>query len=117
MKTILIPHDATILIVEDDIGRRSWFLSRYRLPGAYLAHEPAQAIELVRRIEPTWVWLDFDLGLGKNSLDVAAFLRDTGYDGRVIVHSQNDFGRLSLKQFLPRAEVHVFGTFEIRRTR
>jgi DNA-binding response OmpR family regulator len=116
MKTLSIPHDAAVLVVEDDISRRAWFLSRYRLPGAYLAHEPAQAIDLIRRIEPDVVFLDFDLGLGVNSLKVGAHLRDSKYNGRVIIHSQNDFGRLSLAQFCRGAEIVPFGTFEVQRT-
>jgi DNA-binding response OmpR family regulator len=115
MKTLSIPHDAAVLVVEDDISRRAWFISRYRLPGAYLAHEPAQAIDLIRWIEPDVIFLDFDLGVRINSLEVAAYLRDSKYNGRVIVHSQNDFGRLSIAQFLPQAEIYVFGTFMILR--
>jgi CheY-like chemotaxis protein len=115
VKVLTVPQDAAVLIVEDCPNRRRWFLSQLRLSGAYLAHESAQAIDLIRRIEPDVVFLDFDLGLGRNSLDVAAYLRDSKYNGRVIVHSQNDFGRLSLAQFLPQAEIYVFGTFMILR--
>jgi hypothetical protein len=44
VKTLLIPHNAIVLVVEDDISRHAWSLSRYRIPGAYLAHEPAPGV-------------------------------------------------------------------------
>lgn len=116
MKTLHIPHGVTTVIVEDDMSRRHWFLSSFRLPAAYLAHDPQQAIELIRGVEPELIFLDYDLGSRVNSLDVAAYLRDSQFAGRVIVHSQNDLGRMSLKQFLPCAEVMPFGSFEILRT-
>jgi hypothetical protein len=116
MKTILIPN-VSVLVVEDSLARRHWFLSRYRLPEAFLAHEPVQAIDIIRQFEPQVCFLDYDLGVGINSLEIAAYLRDTKYGGRVILHSQNDFGRMSLAQIIRNVEIAPYGTFEIVRTR
>jgi hypothetical protein len=115
-KAISIPAFAPTLVVEDDIGRRHWFLSRYRLPNAFLAATPDQAIRIIRQFEPTILFLDYDLGLGFSSEDVARFLLESDYRGQVYIHSQNDFGRQVLKRILPTATIMPYGTFEFATT-
>jgi hypothetical protein len=112
MKIISIPASTPALIVEDDIGRRYWFLSRYRLPHAFLAATSDQAIRLIRELEPT-VFLDYDLAPGITSESVARFLAATNYRGQVFIHSENPFGREVLKRILPAATVVPYGTFEV----
>jgi len=111
-KIFSIPTSESTLILEDSIGRRHWFLSRYRLPHAFLAATPDQAIRLIRELEPT-VFLDYDLALGVTSEPVAHFLAACEYPGRVFIHSENPFGREVLKRILPAAAVVPFGTFEV----
>jgi Cyclic-phosphate processing Receiver domain len=115
MKLITIPASEPTLILEDDIGRRHWFISRYRLPHAFLASTPDQAIRLIRELEPT-VFLDYDLAPGITSESVARFLAESDYAGQVYIHSQNDFGRQVLKRILPTATVVPYGEFEIQTT-
>src|SRR5271163_302061 len=107
-KIISVPASESTLILEDDIGRRHWFLSRFRLPHAFLAATPDQAIRLIRELEPT-VFLDYDLAPGVSSEPVAHFLAAINYAGQVYIHSQNDFGRQVLKRILPSATVVPFG--------
>jgi hypothetical protein len=114
-KIISIPASTPTLILEDSIGRRHWFLSRFRLPHAFLAANSDQAIRLIRELEPT-VFLDYDLAPGISSEPVAHFLAESNYIGQVFIHSQNDFGRQVLKHILPMATVVPFGEFEIQTT-
>lgn len=44
---------------------------------------------------------------------VAYFLAQIRFAGRVVIHSVNDEGAAEMKYWLPDAEVHPFGTFEI----
>jgi len=76
-RILSIPASESTLILEDSIGRRHWFLSRYRLPHAFLAANSDQAIRLIRELEPTTLFLDFDLGSGVSSEPIAHFLAAT----------------------------------------
>lgn len=115
-KIISIPTSVPTLILEDNIERRHWFLSRYRLPHAFLAATPDESIQIIRQFEPTILFLDYDLALGMSSEPVARFLKASNYAGQVYIHSQNPFGREVLKRILPSATVIPFGEFEIQTT-
>jgi hypothetical protein len=111
-KIISIPASTPTLVVEDSIARRHWFLSRFRLPHAFLAATSHQAIRLIRELQPT-VFLDYDLGLGISSEPVARYLAESNYTGQVFIHSENPFGRAVLKRILPSAAVTPYGSFEV----
>jgi hypothetical protein len=112
---ITIPHEAVIVCVEDDLARRHFYISRNRMPEAYLAHDPADAVELIRDLSPTHLFLDYDLKPGVDSMPVAEYLARTGFAGEVVITSQNPFGQAVLGRLLPRAVVAAFGSFDIRR--
>jgi Cyclic-phosphate processing Receiver domain len=113
MKMISVPVGACVLVADDSIERRHWFLSRYRLPHAYLAANSDQAIKIVEQVKPSIVFLDYDLGPGVSSEPVARFLAESNYVGQVYIHSENPFGREVLKRMFPAAAVIPYGSFEI----
>jgi hypothetical protein len=115
VRTIKVPHGAVILCVEDDISRRNFYISRHRMPEAYLAHDPGEAVELIRDLKPSWIFLDYDLKPGVDSMPVAEYLLRTGFAGEVVITSVNPFGQAVLGKLLPRAVVAPFGTFDIVR--
>ena len=110
-----MPHEAVIVCVEDDLWRRNFYLSRRPMPDAYLAHEPADAIELIDRIKASWVFLDHDLAPGVDSTPIAEHLAATTFAGEIAITSENPFGIERLELILPRADVAPFGSFEIMR--
>jgi hypothetical protein len=113
---LTIPRSASVLIVENDIGRRSWFLSAYRIPQAFVCDDCDSAIRIIRQFEPSTVFLDWDLAFGVSSEPVARFLAEMNYSGQVFVHSENPFGVDVLKRIIPAAKTAMFGQFEILRT-
>lgn len=112
----MVPHAAVIVCVEDDLWRHNFYLSRHRMPDAYLCHDPADAVELIDRIKPTWLFLDHDLALGVDSIPIAEHLAATNFSGEIVITSENPFGIERLKTILPRAIVAPFSTFEIVRS-
>jgi hypothetical protein len=114
MRLIEVDADDTVLVVEDSLQRRNWFLSRYRIPHAYLADTARQAKECFDQIAPDVVFLDWDLHCF-TSEDFARRLAAMNFSGQVIVHSTNPFGMEVLKKILPAAAVRPFGLFDILR--
>ncbi len=116
LREIEIPTGASVLVVEDSIARRHFFLSCHRIPQAFLADNPDRAIDLVSNFGPfDFVLLDWDLSLGVTSEPVARFLAEMKYSGQIFVHTENPFGQQVLGRILPAAAVIPFGQFEIRR--
>lgn len=117
MRQITIMASAACLVVDDDLSRRHFFLSAHRLPGAYLAHEPALAIQILKQGAIDVVFLDYDLAPGLSSEPIAWHLAEmkTGTEAQVFIHSANPFGQEVLKEILPRATIVPFGSFEIQR--
>jgi hypothetical protein len=118
MKTLTIPNDATVVCVDDSTARRAWFLSRYRVPGAYLASDCETAIRVINQCDPSVVFLDYDLIPPETSEAVARHLANAKFEGtRIIIVSQNPFGQEVLRGILKGAEIAPFGSFElVRRT-
>lgn len=117
LRTIEIAASAAVLIVDDSIKRRNWFLSSYRIPQAHVAHTSEGAIETIRRFGPDFTFLDFDLcpATATDSRPVAEYLRDANYAGKVFITSANPFGVECIRRILPQAQVARFGEFEILR--
>lgn len=113
---LTIPKSASVLIVENDIGRRSWFLSAHRIPQAFVCDDPYEAIRIVQQFKPEMIFLDYDLAVGVTSEPIAKHLAETAFKGRIFVHSENPFGVEVLKQILPNAITTRFEGFEILRT-
>jgi hypothetical protein len=98
MRSLHIPPDAAVLIVEGDLRRRHWFLSSMRIPQAYVARTTDGAIEMIDRLKPDFVALDFDLGVGIDTKPVAEYLRNIGFSGRIVIISENSFGQMGFKK-------------------
>jgi hypothetical protein len=116
VRIVKIPKDAVSLVLDEDLRRRNWFLSSLRMPDAHLAHDAARAIDMVKRIEFGFIWLDYELGPGLDSIPVAEHLRDTRFAGAIYVHSQNPFGVGRIRRVLPTARVMAWGSFEVQRS-
>jgi CheY-like chemotaxis protein len=103
MKAIRVPQDAVVLCVDDDLARRHFYLSKHRLPDVFVAHEVAEAIELIDRVKPSWIFLDYDLAPGIDSTAIAEHLSATNFAGTVVIVSENPFGQAVLSKLLSRA--------------
>lgn len=118
MKNISIPRNAAVLIVEDSIQRRGFFLSRNRIPGAFVSSDPQDAIDILTRFNfIDTVFLDYDLGLGVSSEAVARTIAQLPIQPKVYIHSANPFGRMVLSEILPNAKIAVYGEFEITQSK
>jgi hypothetical protein len=85
------------------------------MPDAFLAHEPADAVELIDRIKASWVFLDHDLAPGGDSTPIAEHLAATNFAGEIAITSEDPSAIERLEMILPRAVVAPFGSFEIMR--
>jgi CheY-like chemotaxis protein len=115
MKTLEIPEGATILVVEDSVTRRHFFVSQHRAPDAFLAYTPSQAISLLKSMAFDFVFLDFDLEGTHKTTEVAQWIAQNRYPASVVVHSTNPWGWTVLSRILPAATVQPFGSFEVMR--
>jgi hypothetical protein len=109
-----ISSNATVMIVDDDLRRRSWFLSSMRVPQAYLAHTVSAAVEIIDRIEPNFIALDYDLAPTVDSTPIAENLRAIDFRGSDLIHSENPFGQ-GVRRIPPSARAQPFGSFDIVR--
>ncbi|MGA3293788.1 MAG: hypothetical protein ABSE45_07370 [Candidatus Acidiferrales bacterium] len=113
-KIISIPATSTVLVVEDKIDRRAWFVSRYRVPRALLASTAVEANRTLSQFLIDVVFLDYDGEKpGETFEPVARYLSTTNYRGKIFIHSLNTFGAQVLKRILPSAALVPFGDFEI----
>ena len=116
---IRIRGSATVFILEDSETRLQWFLQR--LTAARHCSNVEDALESVALLDRESVaFLDHDLNWRDaaghkpgSGVRVASFLARNGFRGRAIIHSVNEEGAAEMKRWLPNAEVHPFGTFEI----
>lgn len=69
---------ATVLCAEDDLRRRNFYSSPYRLPDAYLTHEIVATVELIDRVKRKHRFLDFDLQPGVDTTVIARISRAPG---------------------------------------
>src|SRR5215813_2180359 len=113
-----LPPDSSIFILEDSEDRQKWFFQR--VPDARFHSVVEETIEFLSTFSPDVCFLDCDLdwkeslpGRVQGGIRVAAFLARIGYTGRIVIHSVNEQGAQRMKDLLPHAEVHPFGTFEI----
>jgi hypothetical protein len=124
METLLLPNtpatrlisvsrETPVLVLDDSIGRRNWFLSKHRVPRSFVAATNESAIRIVNSFKPEFIFLDFDLGLGVSSEPFAKHLREISFTGDIVIHSDNPFGREVLSRILPAAKILPFGSFEI----
>lgn len=112
-----IPRDKNVLVLEDCTEQRiPWF--RARLPHALIIRNPLIAIEALRARDFHTVFVDFDCPCPqwRNGLDVALYLVEVRFTGRVIVHSSDMFGSARIGETLRREGIHTiiaeFGDFE-----
>jgi hypothetical protein len=111
----------TVLVVEDSLYRqlafRNWIGAAVKI-----VSRADTAIREIERRHFHWIFLDRDLqgGFGE---DVAAYLAEIKFTGRVIVHSGNPFGARLIQKLLSEADVAheivpfgIFGIFRSHKT-
>jgi CheY-like chemotaxis protein len=123
LKTIRIPTNSKVFILEDMEERILWF--RQKLKGAKdvgLCKTATGAIALLQIARFDIVFLDHDLGFldaaditrpDGNGKEVARYLRESKFPGMVVLHSLNQPARNIMSGILPQAHIAPFGTFDI----
>jgi hypothetical protein len=118
-RTIQIPENATVFIVEDSRVRLQWFFER--LAKARYSSTVEDALPMLSLLdEDAFLFLDHDLNwhdaAGRkpgSGVRIAHFLAKRGFFGRTVIHSVNEEGSAEMKRLLPQAECYPFGTFEL----
>jgi hypothetical protein len=87
-----------VLVVEDSLSRVQQF--KKQVPNARLAATSAAAIEAIRHEQYDLICLDRDLCNQTYGEDVARALVAGRFAGRVICHSENDFGARLIEKIL-----------------
>jgi hypothetical protein len=114
---ISIEDSSSVLVVEDSFDRIPWF--RHSLPHATIVRHPLNGIDALSGHDFGIVFLDGDLLCPQcmDGGDVAKYLVDVRYPGRVIVHSHNYFLSRRMEEAFRKANItHIrvpFGDFEI----
>lgn len=124
---VTIPHDKTILIVEDNEIRIEWFKKRLEGAKFVICMTPQKALNVLGVHSFDIVFLDHDavpVFVPDDHRDndqltffrVAKLLKRVEYKGIVIIHSQNPVGAKRMQQELSEQQVYVmpFGQFELR---
>ena len=87
---IVIPQDHRVLCIEDTLHRQLRFLQQLG-PAVKIVSRAEDAIEALRE-RFDWIFLDYDLGLGRTSEEVARYLVSVQFTGSIVIHSSNPFG-------------------------
>jgi hypothetical protein len=121
-KTVIrLPANATIFVLEDSPTRLEWFYERLGRVNVRYSSTVEDALEKLTDLDrEAFLFLDHDLNWmdagGRkpgSGVRVAHFVSKNGFAGRIVIHSVNEEGASEMKKWLPKAEVHPFGTFEI----
>jgi hypothetical protein len=94
-----------VLIVEDSLPRVIIF--KKCIPDAKLAVTATAAISAIQDERFDLICLDRDLSGGSYGEDVAHALVTRGFAGRVICHSENDFGSRLIEKILMDGNIRV----------
>jgi hypothetical protein len=119
--TIRVPANATVFLLEDSATRLEWFYERLGRLNVRYSSTVEDALEKLTDLDrEAFLFLDHDLNWmdagGRkpgSGVRVAHFVSKNGFAGRIVIHSVNEEGASEMKKWLPKAEVHPFGTFEI----
>lgn len=123
MKTIIrVPKLAFIFIVEDDLTRVGWFVSRLGSRIIGIHDKPEMAIKALQAFNLNKIdmfFLDHDLGGPFEppfTTDVAKYMfdQDPKIGKRTVIHSCNPAGADNLQKILPGSVKLPFGTFDIK---
>jgi CheY-like chemotaxis protein len=120
MRNFQIADSSKILVLEDDLWQRVPFF-RQRLPHATIVRNPQIALHALDARKFDMVFLDFNVPDPANltGLDVARHLVDSGFTGKVVIHSANYWGARSIERILRTNILTVraeFSTFDINGT-
>jgi hypothetical protein len=116
---IRVPADATVFLLEDSSLRLRWFCER--IQRIRYSSNVEHALEILSSMpRDSFLFLDHDLcwldAAGRkpgSGVRVAHYVAQNGFAGRIVIHSVNEQGAAEMKRWLPQAEVHPFGSFEI----
>jgi hypothetical protein len=118
---IRVPANSEVFILEDSGTRLQWFFERLNTLSVQYSSSVEDALSKLTHLDrEAFVFLDHDLcwrdAAGHkpgSGVRVAHFLAKSGFAGRIVIHSVNEEGAMEMKRWLPKAELHPFGTFEI----
>jgi hypothetical protein len=118
---IRVPESAKIFIVEDDLRRIGWFISKLGCRIIGLHDKPVNAIAALNMLNITEIdmfFLDHDLGGPFEppfTTEIAEFMfkLDKNVGMRTIIHSCNPAGARNLGAILPGSIKLPFGSFDI----
>ena len=96
---IVIPRDHRILCVEDLLHRQLRFLQQLG-PAVKIVSRAEDAIAALQLETFHEILLDYDLGFGRTSEDVARYLVTVRFTGSIVIHSVNQFGAAVLEKIL-----------------
>jgi hypothetical protein len=119
--TIRVPANANVFVLEDSATRLDWFHERFGRVNVRYSSTVEDALEkLIELDRDAYLFLDHDLNwhdaAGRkpgSGVRVAHFISKNGFAGRIVIHSVNEEGSSEMKRWLPKADLHPFGTFEI----
>jgi hypothetical protein len=118
---IQVPANATVFVLEDSATRLQWFYERLGRVNVQYSATVEDALEkLMGMSREAFLFLDHDLNwmdaggrkLG-SGVRVAHFVSKNGFAGRIIIHSVNEEGASEMRRWLPKADLHPFGTFDV----
>jgi CheY-like chemotaxis protein len=96
---IVIPRDHRVLCIEDTLHRQLRFLEQLG-PAVKIVSQAEDAIEALQDESFQWIFLDYDLGLGRTTEEVARYLVSVHFTGFIVIHSTNPFGIAVLEKIL-----------------
>lgn len=97
---ILVPSEANALVIEDSWHRQYTFLTRLGSRHTKIVNRSEAAIEALQRESFDWIFIDYDLALGRTTEEVARYLVNVQFSGSVVIHSTNPFGANVLEKIL-----------------
>jgi|SRR5580704_4676056 hypothetical protein len=103
---IEVGTDERVLVVEDALHKQMTF-QKWLGPQAKIVSKPDAAIREINQQRFDWMFLDRDLGFGVTSDPIAEHTAKIKFAGRVVIHSENEFGAQFMKKILCNAGVSV----------
>jgi len=116
MKNLYINPASRVFVCDDTPYRLQFFEQALRNVALLkLSNNAQEGLRVVRETAFDYYFLDYDLGGGSTTTDIALSLASLPKTRRrhVVIHSASCVGRQALKAILPSARIAEIGTFQI----
>jgi len=116
MKNLHINPASRVFVCDDTPYRLQFFEQALRdVALLKLSNNAQEGLRVVREMAFDYYFLDYDLGGGSTTTDIALSLASLPKTRRrhVVIHSASCVGRQALKAILPSARIAEIGTFRI----